>query len=138
MNCFSVSRTMFAQNSANTVLATQHQLTLSMRMVCPSITKAACQRLLRSRRYTRTSPSSIRCVSSRNCRMSCSSTQQYGRTHQQVYQSVCLREDPKHIYMRGHLKSRIDKYVAAVSLKKLRKDAARLCCTNPIMRGFTV
>jgi hypothetical protein len=26
--------------------------------------------------------------------------------------------------MRGHLKSRIDIYVAAVSLKKLRKDAA--------------
>jgi len=47
-------------------------------------------RLLRSRRYTRTSPSSIRCVSSRSCRMSCSSPQHYGRAHQQVYGSVCL------------------------------------------------
>jgi len=48
--------------------------------------------LLRSRRYTRTSPSSIRCVSSRSCRMSCSSQQHYGRAYQQVYQSVCLKK----------------------------------------------
>ena len=56
-----------------------------------SITKAACQRLLRSRRYTRTSPRSIRCVSTRSCRMTCSSPQHYGRVHQQVYGSVYKR-----------------------------------------------
>ena len=78
------------QHCVRTTALTNTVFQLLMRIVWPSITKAACQRLLRSRRYTRTSPSSIRCVSSRSCRMSCSSPQHYGRAHQQVYGSVCL------------------------------------------------
>ena len=73
-----------------------------IRILCPSITKAACQRLLRSRLYTRTSLASIRCVSSRSCRMSSSLHQHYGSMNQQVYQSVCLEHELSVVQIAHH------------------------------------
>jgi len=76
---------------AYSLASSKSRLPVLMRTVCPSMVKAACQRLLRTRRYTRTAPSNSRCVSSRSCRIMLSLLAQYGSNYGQVYYSVFLR-----------------------------------------------